>query len=244
MRERTIENAKITGTKISMEDHGCLTFDLVVEGKGWGCCIGGYAIGHGYLNSDYWDATGAGLVAMMKIMNTVGVSKWEDLKGKHIRVESEGWGKIIVHNEFYQPSVLYDKLLSLCSELHENPHHSLTIGNHMLQAGTYLVKHNALDYLALAGFYHDCGKGFCKTFTNMKGEVTPIAHYYSHENVGAYLYLTYCYNDPIDLHIANLIQHHMDFFRGEKYLQRVADRFGEEFMRDLTFLHEADINAH
>ena len=95
MREKTIENAKITGTKISMEDHGCLTFDLVIEGSGWGCCVGGYAIGHGYLNSDYWDATGAGLVAMMKIMNTVGVSRWEDLKGKYIRVESEGWGGTI-----------------------------------------------------------------------------------------------------------------------------------------------------
>jgi hypothetical protein len=78
----------------------------------------------------------------------------------------------------------------------------------------------------------------------MKGEVTPIAHYYSHENVGAYLYLTYCYKDSTDLYIANLIQHHMDFFKGEKYLQKIADRFGEEFMRDLTLLHEADINAH
>lgn len=158
--------------------------------------------------------------------------------------ESEGWDEIIVHNEFYQPSLLHDKLIALRSESHENPHHSLTIGNHMGAAGVYLVNKNAPDYLILAGFYHDCGKGFCKTFTNMKGEVTPIAHYYSHENVGAYLYLTYCYNDPIDLHIANLIQHHMDFFKGEKYLQKITDRFGEEFMRDLTLLHEADVNAH
>lgn len=158
--------------------------------------------------------------------------------------ESEGWDEIIVHNEFYQPSLLHDKLISLRSEPHENPHHSLTIGNHMGAAGVYLVNANAPDYLILAGFYHDCGKGFCKTFTNMKGEVTPIAHYYSHENVGAYMFLTYCYDNPIDLHIANLIQHHMDFFKGEKYLQKIADRFGEEFMRDLTLLHEADLFAH
>ena len=95
MREKKIENAQITGTKISMADLGVLTFDLIVEGNGWGCCVGGYAIGHGFLNSDYWDATGAGLVAMMKIMNVVGVSRWEDLKGKYIRVESEGWGGTI-----------------------------------------------------------------------------------------------------------------------------------------------------
>ena len=158
--------------------------------------------------------------------------------------ESEGWDEIIVHNEFYQPSLLHDKLVALRSESHDNPHHSLSIGNHMDAAGTYFVKAGAPGYLILAGFYHDCGKGFCKTFTNMKGEVTPIAHYYSHENVGAYLYLTYSYKDPIDLHIANLIQHHMDFFKGEKYLQKIADRFGGDFMRDLTLLHEADLKAH
>ena len=36
--------------------------------------------------------SGSGLVAMMKIMDTVGVEKWEDLKGKYCRVKTEGWG--------------------------------------------------------------------------------------------------------------------------------------------------------
>lgn len=158
--------------------------------------------------------------------------------------KSEGWDEIIIHNEFYQPSVLADKVISLRGESHDNPHHSLTIGKHMGAAGVYLVKVDAPDYLVSAAYFHDVGKGTCKTFTNMKGEVTPIAHYYSHENVGAYLYLTYCYHDVIDLHIANLIQHHMDFFKGEKYLQKIADRFGEDFMKDLQLLHEADLAAH
>lgn len=32
---------------------------------------------------------------MMKIMDTVGVERWEDLPGKYIRVESGGWGSTI-----------------------------------------------------------------------------------------------------------------------------------------------------
>ena len=84
-----IKNAKITSTKLTMGDHGCLTFWLFVEGHGWGCGIGGYCIGHGYegCDADKFDATGNGLVAMMRIMDVVGVETWEDLKGKYVRVE-------------------------------------------------------------------------------------------------------------------------------------------------------------
>ena len=32
---------------------------------------------------------------MMRIMDVVGVSRWEDLKGEYCRVESEGWGSSI-----------------------------------------------------------------------------------------------------------------------------------------------------
>lgn len=81
-------NAKITHASLSMENHGCLTFWLTLEGNGWGCGYGGYCIGHGYLGADKFSAeSGSGLVAMMKIMNVVGVSRWEDLEGKLIRVE-------------------------------------------------------------------------------------------------------------------------------------------------------------
>lgn len=89
------ENARIKNVSISMADHGCLTFGIIVEGCGWGCNIGGWTLGHGYCGADYFDSTGAGLVAMMKIMDVVGVEKWEDLQGKYIRVESDGWGSTI-----------------------------------------------------------------------------------------------------------------------------------------------------
>ena len=31
----------------------------------------------------------------MRIMDTVGVERWEDLKGKYIRIVDEGWGSSV-----------------------------------------------------------------------------------------------------------------------------------------------------
>ena len=90
-----ILNAKITSTSITMADHGCLTFWVTVQGCCWGVSIGGYSIGHGYLGADEFDGYAPGLEAMMRIMDVAGVDKWEDLKDKYIRVESDGWGRSI-----------------------------------------------------------------------------------------------------------------------------------------------------
>ena len=90
-----IKNAKITGTSITMGDHGCLTFRVWLEGEGWGCGFGGYCIGHGYEGAkedEFIAENGDGLVAMMRIMNTVGVDEWEDLKNKYVRCKVNGIG--------------------------------------------------------------------------------------------------------------------------------------------------------
>ena len=96
MEKHEIKNAIITYVSISMENHGCLTFDIGFDGDGWCVTYGGYCIGNGYLGSDTFSAEhGGGLVAMMRIMDTVGVERWEDLKGKYVRVVSDGWGSKI-----------------------------------------------------------------------------------------------------------------------------------------------------
>lgn len=91
MREPEIRNAQILSTALTMSDHGCLTFWITIN-----CCnIGGYCIGHGYLDAKEFDADGRGLECMMRIMNVVGVSKWEDLKGKYIRFVDRGLGSYV-----------------------------------------------------------------------------------------------------------------------------------------------------
>ncbi|HFU4217113.1 TPA: hypothetical protein ACGO8M_000489 [Streptococcus suis] len=89
---KTIENVKITQTFLDREDHGILTCYLTVEGYGFGVSIGGC-----YL--DKYDEHKKKRVAYHKsfglidhILEVVGVSTWEDLPGKYIRIESDGFG--------------------------------------------------------------------------------------------------------------------------------------------------------
>ena len=94
MNMTEILNAKITSTKLG-EEHGCLTADLFVEGEGWACAFGGYCL-------DFWFAeVGAysssdGYGAIIELMKTLEVESWEELNGKYVRVESEGWGGKII----------------------------------------------------------------------------------------------------------------------------------------------------
>lgn len=95
MTKRETKNAKIVDVSLTMTDHGVLTFDLSLVGSGWGVGYGGYVIGKGYVGAKEFTAEGKGLVALMRIMDTVGVEKWEDLKGKYVRIVDEGWGSTV-----------------------------------------------------------------------------------------------------------------------------------------------------
>ena len=90
-----IQNAKITNAELTMEDHGVLCYWITVEGAGWGVSIGGYVIGKGYLGAKAFSGSPKGIEAIMRIMDTVGVYKWSDLKGKYVRVVTEGFGESV-----------------------------------------------------------------------------------------------------------------------------------------------------
>lgn len=93
----TVENAKITKADLSMADYGCLTLSMTLEGAGWGVVYGGYCLGKGYLGAEESDFSGsaAGTEYLMRIMDVVGVEKFQDLKGKYVRVANKGWGSTI-----------------------------------------------------------------------------------------------------------------------------------------------------
>lgn len=171
--------------------------------------------------------------------------------------ESEGWDKIEVFGNQRNYEYLFSEHLTAMGIPHDNPHHSASIGKHMELAGEYIRQHfkkelaspdrnvcYPAEMMVLAADFHDIGKPYCKVYHNAKGEPTEDAHYYNHENVGSYIYISHSDGDEHDIRIANLIAHHMDYFKGEKYMEKIRDRFGEKFMKDLDILHEADLAAH
>ena len=90
-----IKNAKITGTMLGIEDHGIMTFMLHLDYGGSGQGAGGYCLDTPIKLGDTFIkrvGTAAGMSLIMEIMEIVGVEKWEDLQGKHIRAKSDFTG--------------------------------------------------------------------------------------------------------------------------------------------------------
>ena len=90
-----VKNAKIRSTMLGREDHGIMTFMIYIDANGFSCGIGGYSL-------DEFDSTtktrafrAESMEAISKILEVVGVDKWEDLPGKYIRFEDNGYGSTI-----------------------------------------------------------------------------------------------------------------------------------------------------
>jgi hypothetical protein len=86
---KSIYNARIKSTSLGTEDHGILTFYLHLEWNGGGCGFGGYALDEYDKAMDKRIATARGLQCIQEVMRVVGVSSWESLAGKYIRVEQD-----------------------------------------------------------------------------------------------------------------------------------------------------------
>jgi hypothetical protein len=141
--ELEIKNAKITKVSLSMADYGCLTFYITLDGGGWGCNYGGYCIGKGYLGAKSFRGSEAGLEVLMRIMDTVGVECWEDLKGQYCRVKTEGWGGKILSIG----NILKDKWFDI-KEFYNTYNETHTFDNNELLDEMDLEK-IALDYSTL-----------------------------------------------------------------------------------------------
>ncbi len=81
-----IENAKIVSADFSMQDYGCLTFYMGIDSSSGYYKHGGYCLGHGYIGAENFEGSAKGLEYIMRIMDTVGVSKFSQLPDKYIRV--------------------------------------------------------------------------------------------------------------------------------------------------------------
>ena len=88
-----IKNATITRTMLGVEDHGIFTFMLTLDYGGTGQGAGGYSLDEFVKDESAGRGrrvgTAYGMDLIMAVLKVVGVEKWEDLKGEHIRVRCE-----------------------------------------------------------------------------------------------------------------------------------------------------------
>lgn len=146
--------------------------------------------------------------------------------------------KIIRPDDFDQNSYFNSCLLSM-EISHDNPHHTLNIGDHCDKARWYIEKYYSDKefYLGRAALLHDVGKPYVKSFTDSKGNPCDTAHYYQHQCVSAYMSYGFGFITPYS---AWLISVHMDPFLNTKYWRNLPDFL----KRDVDLLHEADLAAH
>ena len=134
----------------------------------------------------------------------------------------------------------------------DSPYHTRTLGEHLDAVRDYCLAHGFSKELAEAGWYHDVGKLYTKTFVDKRGKESPTAHFYNHENYGTYLYL--CEKAPgacqdgtweRTLRIATLINWHMRplavWENSPKAKAYDQELLGEEMTQAIIALHEADI---
>ena len=164
----------------------------------------------------------------------------------------EGFNEIRVVQDDYKD---LNDLIDMTRDFNqENPHHTLTLYEHLKKVSEGVPTED--PNLWVAACVHDIGKLFTKSRINSKGEEDGHCHYYQHHCVGAYEFLTSCDfsdvttgKDMFDMfYIANLIYYHMHPYLSWAQSRRVRDRdkhlIGDKMFSDVMLLHEADVNGH
>jgi predicted kinase len=160
----------------------------------------------------------------------------------------EGWDEINIHFSYNAMDyMLTPYLREISNFVQDNPHHSMTLGDHTRKViegvgHTQLLRHVAL--------LHDNGKRFTKSFRNARGEPSDIAHFYGHENVGAYEAAFFLdaagYAKDEVIYGCGLIQLHMRPYGIEgntKAHDKLAGLIGRIMYTDLMVLNQADRNG-
>lgn len=90
-----IKNARITSTMLGREDHGIMTFMIYIDAGDFSCGVGGFCLDEFNTTTRTRVFRAESMEAISKILDVVGVDKWEDLPGKHIRFEDNGFGSTV-----------------------------------------------------------------------------------------------------------------------------------------------------
>ena len=87
-----IKNAKISSTMLGREEHGIMTFIIYIDTCDFACDIGRYCLDEFNSATQTRVFRAESMEVISKILEVVGVDKWEDLPGKYIRFEDNGFG--------------------------------------------------------------------------------------------------------------------------------------------------------
>ena len=170
----------------------------------------------------------------------------------------EGWDSIwIEYNSKPEDChASYTKLWKECDIPHDNPHHSLSVMEHMNTAAdiaedlAWKVDGLSLVHERWVARIHDIGKARTKSFTDRNGNPSEVAHYIGHQNYGAYYSLIFD-NSDFDISLkdsldnACLIQWHMEhYLRKGDALIKFYDMLGPKLKSRLKILEKADMTAH
>lgn len=159
----------------------------------------------------------------------------------------EGWNHISVQHGYFHDEINLDEILVKNGDIsHDNPNHSHTIGDHCQAALAHAMDMGYNSAVQDAAKYHDIGKFFTKDFKDSRGNPSEIAHFYGHQNYGAYLVLMKDFaSGTWNLKLSVLICYHMEEFlrknKVDKFYESLED---EDLVRDLKLLHECDLAAH
>lgn len=160
----------------------------------------------------------------------------------------EGWDNIHVWTLLYSKI----KILNVIATLKDLPHdnskwHSRDVLNHTMAVYSAMYQKKPYDKIAqLTALLHDIGKPYTKVFHNLNGEDTIEAHYYGHDNIGAYLSLLvdkelYGYIEEVDVRIAQLIAlHDKTWIDNGEYWDKIKDKLPALDVEILEILRDID----
>ena len=141
----------------------------------------------------------------------------------------------LVRPEHFSITNYVDKVMDEMEIPHDNPHHTLNVYEHCEEAAYFAHDNEMCDDVAIAAYIHDIGKPYVKAFVDSKGNASEIAHFYSHDNVGAWMAYG-CSN----IKIAWLVGNHMGPFLNTKYYNKLPV-YLKKLIDDL---HQCDLEAH
>lgn len=170
----------------------------------------------------------------------------------------EGWDSIVIkyNSKPEDCHASYTKLWAECDIPHDNPHHSLSVMEHMNKAAdiaedlAWKDDDLSLVHERWVARIHDIGKARTKSFTDRDGNLSKVAHYIGHQNYSAYYSLIFDNSDfdislKYSLDNACLIQWHMEhYLRKGDALCKFYAMFEPKFRKRLYCLEKADEAAH